>query len=53
LRCIEAFGFQPDAEIIFQKDRLDLYEDVIQQLHQLKVLTFPQINLRPSMGRKC
>ena len=38
LRCIEAFGFQPDAEIIFQKDRLDLYEDVIQQLHQLKLV---------------
>jgi glutamyl-Q tRNA(Asp) synthetase len=37
-RCIEAFGFQPDAEIIFQKDRLDLYEDVIQQLHQLKLV---------------
>jgi len=38
LRCIEAFGFQPDAEIIFQKDRLDLYEDVIQKLYQLKLV---------------
>ncbi len=28
------FGFEPDAEIIFQKDRLDIYEDVIQQLRQ-------------------
>ena len=38
LQCIEAFGFQPDAEIIFQKDRLALYEDVIQQLHQLNLV---------------
>jgi glutamyl-Q tRNA(Asp) synthetase len=34
LRCIDAFGFQPDAEIIFQKDRFDIYEHVIEQLRQ-------------------
>ena len=34
LRCIDAFGFTPDAEIIFQKDRLDIYEHVIEQLHK-------------------
>ena len=34
LRCIDAFGFQPDAEIIFQKDRLDIYQTVLEQLHQ-------------------
>ncbi|WP_374664569.1 tRNA glutamyl-Q(34) synthetase GluQRS [Acinetobacter sp.] len=34
LRCIDAFQFDPDAGIIFQKDRLDLYEAVIEQLHQ-------------------
>ncbi|MEB3755031.1 tRNA glutamyl-Q(34) synthetase GluQRS [Acinetobacter sp. MD2(2019)] len=32
LRCIDAFGFEPDAEIIFQKDRLDIYQHVIEQL---------------------
>lgn len=34
LQCIEAFGFEPDAHIIFQKDRLNHYEDVIQDLRQ-------------------
>ncbi|RDC52629.1 tRNA glutamyl-Q(34) synthetase GluQRS [Acinetobacter sp. RIT592] len=34
LRAMEAFQLEPDAEIIFQKDRLDIYEDVIQQLRQ-------------------
>ncbi|CAM4177554.1 tRNA glutamyl-Q(34) synthetase GluQRS [Acinetobacter pragensis] len=34
LRSIDAFQFDPDAEIIFQKDRLNLYEAVIEQLHQ-------------------
>ena len=34
LRSIEAFQFEADAEIIFQKDRLDLYDAVIDQLHQ-------------------
>ncbi|MBC9230374.1 tRNA glutamyl-Q(34) synthetase GluQRS [bacterium SPL81] len=32
LSCIDAFQFEPDAEIIFQKDRLDLYEHVLEQL---------------------
>lgn len=34
LRVMDAFQLEPDAEIIFQKDRLDIYEDVIQQLRQ-------------------
>ena len=34
LQSIDAFQFEPDSEIIFQKDRLNIYEDVIQQLHQ-------------------
>ena len=34
LRAIDAFEFEPDSDIIFQKDRLDIYEDVIQQLHK-------------------
>jgi glutamyl-Q tRNA(Asp) synthetase len=34
LRSIDAFQFEPDADIIFQKDRLDIYEDVIDQLRQ-------------------
>lgn len=34
LRCMDAFGFEPDAQIIFQKDRLDLYQSVIAQLQQ-------------------
>ena len=34
LRCIDAFQFKPDAEIIFQKDRLELYEAVLLQLQQ-------------------
>jgi len=33
-RALDAFQLEPDAEIIFQKDRLDIYEDVIQQLRQ-------------------
>ncbi|WP_171458299.1 tRNA glutamyl-Q(34) synthetase GluQRS [Acinetobacter sp. ANC 4910] len=33
LECLDAFQLYPDAEIIFQKDRLDLYEAVIDQLH--------------------
>ena len=33
LECLDAFQLYPDAEIIFQKDRLDLYETVIEQLH--------------------
>ena len=34
LRCIDAFQFEADDAIIFQKDRLDLYDAVIDQLHQ-------------------
>ena len=34
LRAMDAFSFNPDAEIIFQKDRLEIYESVIQQLHK-------------------
>ncbi|MCO8060995.1 MAG: tRNA glutamyl-Q(34) synthetase GluQRS [Acinetobacter sp.] len=34
LRAMEVFQLEPDAEIIFQKDRLDIYEGVIQQLRQ-------------------
>lgn len=34
LRSIEAFGFLPDSEIIFQKDRLEIYENIIEQLRQ-------------------
>ncbi|OOS55902.1 tRNA glutamyl-Q(34) synthetase GluQRS [Acinetobacter baumannii] len=34
LACIDAFQFEPDAEIIFQKDRLDIYEQVLEQLKQ-------------------
>ncbi|WP_373685426.1 tRNA glutamyl-Q(34) synthetase GluQRS [Acinetobacter sp. YH12087] len=33
LRCIDAFQFEPDTEIIFQKDRLEIYEQVIAHLH--------------------
>jgi glutamyl-Q tRNA(Asp) synthetase len=29
LSCIDAFQFEPDAEIIFQKDRLTIYEQVL------------------------
>lgn len=32
LSCIDAFEFEPDAEIIFQKDRLASYEQVLDQL---------------------
>ncbi|TCB61377.1 tRNA glutamyl-Q(34) synthetase GluQRS [Acinetobacter terrae] len=34
LRSIDAFQFEADDAIIFQKDRLDLYDAVIDQLHQ-------------------
>ncbi len=38
LSCIDAFQFEPDAEIIFQKDRLDLYEQVLEQLKQSEAI---------------
>lgn len=34
LRAMDAFQLEPDGEIIFQKDRLDIYADVIEQLRQ-------------------
>lgn len=34
LQCIDAFEFEADAEIIFQRDRLDLYQAVLDQLQQ-------------------
>lgn len=34
LAAIEAFQFEPDGEILFQKDRLDIYHSVIEQLRQ-------------------
>lgn len=34
LRSIDVFQFEADDAIIFQKDRLDLYDAVIDQLHQ-------------------
>ena len=34
LRCIDAFQFEADDAIIFQKDRLGIYDAVIDQLHQ-------------------
>ncbi|RSB52220.1 tRNA glutamyl-Q(34) synthetase GluQRS [Acinetobacter soli] len=33
LKCIDAFGFEPDDEIVFQRNRLTLYEQVLDQLH--------------------
>lgn len=32
LSCLDAFALHSDAPIIFQKDRLDIYESVIEQL---------------------
>ncbi len=32
LSCLDAFGLESDAEIIFQKDRLQIYESVLEQL---------------------
>nr|WP_282437471.1 tRNA glutamyl-Q(34) synthetase GluQRS [Acinetobacter radioresistens] len=34
LCAIEAFGFEVDSHIIFQKDRLDIYESVLAQLRK-------------------
>lgn len=34
LRAMDAFEFEPYGEIIYQKERLDIYENVIQQLRQ-------------------
>ena len=32
LQCLEAFEFESDVEIIYQRQRLDIYESVIEQL---------------------
>ena len=32
LACLDTFEFESDAPIIFQKDRLDIYENIIQKL---------------------
>lgn len=34
LQCLDAFEFESDVKIIYQKDRLDIYEAVIEQLKQ-------------------
>lgn len=36
--CIDAFQFEPDAEIICQKDRLDIYVQVLEQLKHLDAI---------------
>jgi len=38
LSCIDAFQFEPDAEIIFQKDRFEIYERVLEQLKQFNAI---------------
>ncbi|XID75113.1 tRNA glutamyl-Q(34) synthetase GluQRS [Alkanindiges sp. WGS2144] len=38
LTALEAFGFEWDEEIIFQHDRLDLYQTVLKQLEQKDLL---------------
>ncbi|MFW6711149.1 tRNA glutamyl-Q(34) synthetase GluQRS [Acinetobacter pittii] len=34
LTSLKAFQFEPDAEIIFQKNRLDIYESILDQLKE-------------------
>ncbi|WP_287910147.1 tRNA glutamyl-Q(34) synthetase GluQRS [Acinetobacter sp.] len=34
LQCLDAFGFESDAEIIYQRQRIAIYESVIDQLKQ-------------------
>ncbi|OTG81131.1 tRNA glutamyl-Q(34) synthetase GluQRS [Acinetobacter sp. ANC 4648] len=38
LRCLDAFEFESDVDIIFQKDRLDIYEHVLTQLKQKNLI---------------
>lgn len=38
LHCIDAFGFDYDNEIIFQKDRLEIFEQVLEQLHAMDMV---------------
>lgn len=34
LKCLEVFELQSDTPIIFQKDRIEIYQSVLEQLHQ-------------------
>ena len=34
LKCLDAFGFQSDVDIVYQRHRLDIYQSVIEQLKQ-------------------
>ncbi|AOA59556.1 tRNA glutamyl-Q(34) synthetase GluQRS [Acinetobacter larvae] len=38
LACIDAFGFESDRTIIFQRDRLALYQAVLDQLHAAQLI---------------
>lgn len=38
LQCLDAFEFESDVEIIYQKERLDIYDNVIQQLKQTNLV---------------
>lgn len=38
LKCIDAFEFEYDGEIIFQQQRLDLYQQVLEQLAQQQLV---------------
>ncbi|WP_296279672.1 tRNA glutamyl-Q(34) synthetase GluQRS [uncultured Acinetobacter sp.] len=38
LKCLDAFEFESDVEIIYQKNRLDIYDAVIEQLKQKKLV---------------
>ena len=38
LQCLDAFEFESDVEIIYQRNRLDIYDAVIEQLKQKKLV---------------
>lgn len=38
LKCLDAFEFESDVEIIYQKNRLDLYDAAIEQLKQKQLV---------------
>ena len=38
LQCLDAFEFESDVEIIYQRQRLDIYQSVIEQLQQKKLV---------------
>lgn len=38
LACLDAFSLHSDSDIIYQKDRLAIYEDVLQQLKQQQAI---------------